>query len=302
MSESAPVSVRWGASSHRGARRKLNEDSYLASPSAFFVADGMGGHEAGEVASAMAIDALRPLSWLNVVTAQDVRDRLHVAHDDVSGIAAPEGRGAGTTLTGVVVSEQDGLPYWLVANVGDSRTYHLVDGRLEQISVDHSEVQELVDAGALTPAQAAHHPRRHVVTRALGAAARPDADYWYLPLSTGDRLLVCSDGLTTELDDDRIAALLVAHTEPQGAADALVQAALAAGGRDNITVLVVDAVDAGPDAESTAPRATHAPPPPTPADENTRPRQDGAPADPPLRAGTYEETAAAAAATTGGEG
>jgi protein phosphatase len=299
VSEDAPVSVRWGASSHRGARRKLNEDSYLASPSAFFVADGMGGHEAGEVASAMAIDALRPLSWLNVVTADDVKERLHVAHDDVSGIAAPEGRGAGTTLTGVVVSEQDGLPYWLVANVGDSRTYHLVDGRLEQISVDHSEVQELVDAGALTPAQAAHHPRRHVVTRALGAAARPDADYWYLPLSTGDRLLVCSDGLTTELDDDRIADLLVTNAEPQAAADALVQAALAAGGRDNITVLVVDAVDAGPDAESTAPRSVLAAPPPPP-DEDTRPRQDGGVDDPaPVR--TAQEPAAAAVATTGGD-
>ncbi|PJI94985.1 PP2C family protein-serine/threonine phosphatase [Luteimicrobium subarcticum] len=267
------VHLRWGAATHRGARRVLNEDSYLASASAFFVADGMGGHEAGEVASAMAIDAMRPLSWMEVVPADDLRDRVAVAHADVAGIQAPEGRGAGTTLTGVVVSEQDGRPYWLVANVGDSRTYHLADGALEQVSVDHSEVQELVDAGALTPQEAAHHPRRHVVTRALGATARPDADYWYLPLQAGGRLLVCSDGLTTELDDDRIAEVLLGRPDPQDAADALVADALAAGGRDNITVLVIDAVgvDGSDDADdaATAPRAST----PSVSWEDTLPRE-----------------------------
>jgi protein phosphatase len=272
--QTAPL-LRWGASSHRGARRPLNEDSYLVSPSAFFVADGMGGHEAGEVASALAIDAMRPLSWVSVVSAEDLSDRLVVANADVLGIAAPEGRGAGTTITGAVVAEQDGLPYWLVANVGDSRTYQLTRGRLEQISVDHSEVQELVDSGALTPAEAAHHPRRHVVTRALGAAARPDADYWYLPLEEGDRLLVCSDGLTTELDDQEIAELLLAEPDPQVAADTLVAAALEAGGRDNITVLVIDAVVTvgGPQAESTVPRARHA----ETADDDTQPRDAALP-------------------------
>ena len=165
----AEVHLAWGAASHRGARRLLNEDRFLVSRSVFFVADGMGGHEAGEVASATAVEALRPLADLDVVTPDEVRDRIAVAQENVQAIVTEPGRGAGTTVTGVVVSEQDGNPYWLVVNVGDSRTYHLAGGRLEQVSVDHSEVQEMVDAGLLTPAEALTHPRRHVVTRALGS-------------------------------------------------------------------------------------------------------------------------------------
>jgi protein phosphatase len=270
--------LHWGASSHRGNRRPLNEDSYLATPSAVFVADGMGGHEAGEIASALAIDALRPLSWLAVVSADELGERLVVANSDVLGIATAKGRGAGTTITGAVVAEQDGVPYWLVTNLGDSRTYHLSRELFEQVSIDHSEVQELVDAGSLTPQEAAHHPRRHVVTRALGAAVHPDADYWYLPMRSGDRLLVCSDGLTNEVDDEGIAAVLRAEADPQAACDRLLAAALEAGGRDNITVLVADAVitegdvrgdPAGPGSGALAQ---------DPADDDTLPREAAAPA------------------------
>jgi len=169
----AEVHLAWGAASHRGARRLLNEDRFLVSRSVFFVADGMGGHEAGEVASATAVEALRPLADLDVVTPEEVRDRIAVAQENVQAIVTEPGRGAGTTVTGVVVSEQDGNPYWLVVNVGDSRTYHLAGGHLEQVSVDHSEVQEMVDAGLLTPAEALTHPRRHVVTRCCSRRPTP---------------------------------------------------------------------------------------------------------------------------------
>src|SRR5690606_11443561 len=140
MSVDAELGLLWGAATHQGARRKLNEDSYLASGSVFFVADGMGGHDAGEVASAAAVEALRPLVESEVVGADSVRCRVRVAHESVLAIETTPGRGAGTTLTGVALTEQGGEPYWLVVNLGDSRTYRLSDGELEQVSVDHSEV------------------------------------------------------------------------------------------------------------------------------------------------------------------
>jgi serine/threonine protein phosphatase PrpC len=258
MSVEVNLGLLWGASTHRGARRTLNEDAYLAGGSVFFVADGMGGHDAGEVASAAAVDALRPLLDDAIVGVDAVRGLVRAAHGAVRAIETAPGRGAGTTLTGVVLTEQGGEPYWLVVNMGDSRTYRLAEGELEQVSVDHSEVQELVDAGEITAVQALTHPRRHVVTRALGAPETPDADYWFLPVHAGDRLLVCSDGLTGELSDERIEVLLLTQPDPQSAADRLVAEALAAGGRDNITVVVVDATGLADGLESTAPRDARA--------------------------------------------
>ncbi|MBE7699289.1 serine/threonine-protein phosphatase [Oerskovia sp. Sa1BUA8] len=250
--------LAWGASSHRGVRRLLNEDSFLADRSVFFVADGMGGHDAGEVASAAAIDALRPLGELTTVSPEDVRGRLVVAQDDVRAISTEPGRGAGTTVTGVVVAQMEGMPYWLVVNIGDSRTYQMSRGTLEQLSVDHSEVQEMVDAGTLTATEAVTHPRRHVVTRAVGASLPPEPDFCWIPIESRDRMLVCSDGLTGELSDERITEILLAQPDPQVAADHLVNEAIVAGGRDNITVVVVDATGAWEDTSdgSTTPRDT----------------------------------------------
>ncbi|AEG43390.1 PP2C family serine/threonine-protein phosphatase [Isoptericola variabilis] len=272
----AGVALLWGAATHTGARRVLNEDAFLAGGSVFFVADGMGGHDAGEVASAAAVEALRPLVGTAVVGADVVRDRVRLAHDAVRAIETAPGRGAGTTLSGIALTEQDGEPYWLVVNLGDSRTYRLAHGRLEQVSVDHSEVQELVDAGTITVDEARRHPRRNVVTRALGAPEDPVPDFWYLPVAARDRLLVCSDGLTIELPDRRIAAVLLTEPDPQAAADRLVEEAVAAGGRDNITVIVIDATGASDALERTAPRDGR-----VVDDEDTVPRADqwrGAPA------------------------
>ncbi|MFC7877929.1 PP2C family protein-serine/threonine phosphatase [Isoptericola sp. NPDC057391] len=263
------LGLLWGAATHQGARRTLNEDSYLARGSVFFVADGMGGHDAGEVASSAAVEALAPLGSSEVVGVQEVRCRVRAAHDAVRAIETAPGRGAGTTLSGVALTDQGGEPYWLVVNVGDSRTYRSADGVLEQVSVDHSEVQELVDAGRITAEQALTHPRRHVVTRALGAPDDPEPDFWFLPVRAGDRMLVCSDGLTAELPDRRVAEVLMLEPDPQSAAERLVGEALAAGGRDNITVLVVDATGLTDALELTAPRdgrADH-------DDEDTVPRR-----------------------------
>jgi len=265
-SEQSGVVLSWGAASDVGRRRALNEDRYVAQPPVFAVADGMGGQDAGEVASAVAVSALATLVDLDTVGRAEVETVLAVAHDQVRLIETQPGRGAGTTVTGAVVARGPHGPEWLVVNLGDSRTYLRSEGRLERITVDHSEVQELVDAGYITRAQARTHPRRHVITRALGASETPQADWWSLPVEPRDRLLVCSDGLTSEVDDDDIARVLREQTDPQAAAEELVRAALAAGGRDNITVVVVDALEVrtGEDAVGHD------------CDEDTRPRQAGA--------------------------
>ncbi|UZX02437.1 serine/threonine-protein phosphatase [Arthrobacter sp. CDRTa11] len=255
--QGAGLSLSYGYGTDRGLRRELNEDSFIASDPVFAVADGMGGHEAGEIASGMCVRALAAMPQLATgersVTAAVLQQYLVRAD---GSIREATGARAGTTLTGAVVVEQMGMPYWLVMNIGDSRTYRLSQGQFAQISVDHSEVQELVDAGEITPEQATVHPRRHVVTRALGTGTDTEADYWLLPVEEGDRMLICSDGLNAELTDEHMFRILSTVGHPQDAVDALIQAALRNGGRDNVTVIVVDAKNVMNDAgiATTAPR------------------------------------------------
>ncbi|WP_082699246.1 PP2C family protein-serine/threonine phosphatase [Arthrobacter sp. EPSL27] len=261
-----------GYGTDRGLRREMNEDSFIASDPVFAVADGMGGHEAGEIASGICVRTLARIPQLasgkRDATAGVVQEHLLMADES---IREATGSRAGTTLSGVVVVEQTGVPYWLVLNIGDSRTYRLSQGKLTQVSVDHSEVQELVDAGQISQAEAAVHPRRHVVTRALGTGDEIEADYWLLPMDEGDRILVCSDGLNGELDDQHIANILRAHADPQAAVDELIQAALRSGGRDNVTCIVLDATNVTHHdaAAQTAPRSAAAA-----EDEDTLPRTD----------------------------
>lgn len=261
------ISLHCGYNTDRGLRRELNEDSFLAADPIFAVADGMGGQEAGEVASRECIRTLSESAALapgsRVAAAGDVQQALLQADARIRELTNAK---AGTTATGVVLVEESGNPYWLVFNVGDSRTYRLSQGKFEQISVDHSEVQELVDAGHISSAEALVHPRRHVITRALGTGEDIDADFWLIPVEDGDRYLICSDGLTGELSDAQIARVLSTIAHPQDAADSLVQSALRSGGRDNVTVLVVDASKDSPDVElhTTAPRSL--------AEDDTLPR------------------------------
>lgn len=237
------IDLAWGAHSDRGRRRPLNEDSFLAEPPLFFVADGMGGHTGGDRASAAAIDAFAELRGRPIVALDDVERAFARAVQDVSGISTGADA-AGTTISGVAVTEQAGEAYWLVVNIGDSRTYRLAAGVLEQISVDHSEVQDLVDKGEISATEAERHPRRNVITKAVGAGSYDEPDYWLLPIAPGDRIMVCSDGLSKELDAARLTQVLTEERSPQTAATRLVHEALLHGGRDNVTVVVVDALRA----------------------------------------------------------
>ena len=250
-----PFRLNYGFGSHRGLRRQLNEDSLVVTGNLFAVADGMGGHEAGEVASRICVETLAAgvKEVQDDLTAEDLQ-HLMVRADEA--IREASGARAGTTLAGVaIVREHQGL-YWMVFNVGDSRVYRLSEDEFSQVSVDHSEVQEMVDRGYISQAEAQHHPRRHVITRALGTGEAPDADFWMLPVHDGDRLMICSDGLTTEVEDERIRQELQSRHTAQDAVDGLIGLALRGGGRDNITVVVVDVEDSAAESErnDTAPR------------------------------------------------
>jgi len=232
-----------GAATSVGRVRRVNEDSYLAVPPLFVVADGMGGHGAGNVASRIAIEemtacaALRPLFAEAVLTALEHANRHVIERDEANRM--------GTTVTGLAGLEAaGGGDQLMVFNIGDSRVYRLAGKHLEQLTVDHSEVQEMVLAGVITREQARTHPRRNVVTRALGSDSGLHPDHWLRPAVSGDRYLICSDGLFGELTDDAIRPLLAAGDPPR-AAQALVAAADEAGGRDNITAVVVDIGDPG---------------------------------------------------------
>lgn len=240
------LSVQSALRTSAGRVRGQNEDAAWAGERVWAVADGMGGHASGEVASRMAIDDLVGLDTREVLTQGDLVATIQDANRRIRafGRGNPASRGLGTTLTGVARVDEDGGQQWVVFNVGDSRTYLMHDGRLEQISVDHSESQELVDAGVITADEARHHRARHIITRSLGQPFETQVDVWPTPASTGDRFLICSDGLTEELTDERISAILTAFPQPRDAVEALVDAALVEGGRDNITVLVVQVEDA----------------------------------------------------------
>jgi PPM family protein phosphatase len=246
-----------GVATSVGRVRRVNEDSYLAVPPIYAVADGMGGHGSGDVASRLAVEALARCVELRPLFTEAVLHALEEANQVIVSRAEPPSR-MGTTVAGLAGLETAGGDQLMVFNVGDSRVYRLAADRIVQLTVDHSEVQELVMAGVLTREQARTHPRRNIVTRALGSAPTVHADHWLLPATGGDRFLICSDGLSGELPDEVILPLL-AVGDPRQAAEALVAAANDAGGRDNVTALVVDvAGDAGPADETVPLRAQQA--------------------------------------------
>ena len=235
-----------GAATDTGNLRGQNEDAHIAEQNLFAVADGMGGHNAGEVASAMAIEHLRSVALSGVTSAeafaQVVRDLNGAIYS--SATSTTDQRGMGTTLTAAALltstSDTDQPSQIVIANVGDSRTYLLRSGELRQMSVDHSYVQELVTEGLLTVDEARTHPRRNIVTRALGIDEQVSVDTWTIPMFDGDRFMLCSDGLVDEVPLDEITEMMREHSAPQHVAERLVSAAKRHGGRDNITVIVVD--------------------------------------------------------------
>jgi protein phosphatase len=223
------ANIRAGAATDVGKVRRRNEDSALVGNSVYAVADGMGGHAAGDVASDLAVAALRRLDELPDRGPHDVRDEIIRANDDIlaAAVADPALGGMGTTATGLSLARVDGEECWVVFNVGDSRVYRFARGELEQLTVDH-----------VAPEAITH--RRGVITRALGTDPGPRPDLWVRRASPGDRYLVCSDGLSLELTDQEIATVLDGCPDPQQAAEDLVRRAVVAGGRDNVTVVVVD--------------------------------------------------------------
>ena len=236
--------LAWAAATDVGHRRHANEDSYVATSPLFAVADGMGGHAAGDLASAAVVVRLAEALDADFLEPLTIERALEAATADITSIAGDSELGVGTTVTGAALVLHDGDPYFAVFNIGDSRVYSFDGDEFTQVTTDHSVVQELVESGALTRDEAENHPDSNIITRAVGFNAQPSPDFWMLSVRTGLRLLVCSDGLTKELSDEHLRLHMAAGLNPLDTAGALIDAALAAGGRDNVTAIVLDVLEA----------------------------------------------------------
>ena len=228
-----------------GRARSGNEDSYFCGRTVLAVADGLGGHQGGEVASAAAVEPLAALDGREFADPAEAADELTAAIREANAAILdraggdPGLWGMGTTVTAAALAGERHLQ---LAHVGDSRAYLLRDGSLEQLTTDHTVVGELVRRGRLTPEQAAIHPERSILTRAVGLDPRVPVDTPDpVELRDGDQVMLCSDGLTEAVDDDRIAELLSADADGEAACRSLIDAANAAGGPDNITVVLLRA-------------------------------------------------------------
>jgi serine/threonine protein phosphatase PrpC len=252
--DESTVTLSWAFISDRGNKRAINEDSVVANPPLFAVADGMGGHSNGDVASAAVVTRLSEISGRAFIDPDTIDRALEQALEDIDRVGDESLLGTGTTVTGVALTIVDDVAEWAVFNIGDSRVYFLNGNALEQVTVDHSVVQEMVSAGLITKEQAETHPDSNVITRAVGFHEKPVPDYAGVPVIPGQRILVCSDGLTKELTDHGIRHYLMTTPTAERAAAELVAAALANGGRDNVTVLVIDVTTAD-DIEQTQPSA-----------------------------------------------
>ncbi|MGE5549837.1 MAG: Stp1/IreP family PP2C-type Ser/Thr phosphatase [Bacteroidota bacterium] len=229
--------MRFGVRSEKGRVRSNNQDSYGHRARLFLVADGMGGHRGGEVASRLAVEAILaaadghdPLAELRAGFGAAYRAILDHA------TAHPECEGMGTTVAAAILT--DGRGY--LAHIGDSRIYRFRGGKLELLTRDHSLVEEMVRQGTLSAEEARSHPRRSILTRVLGTAEAPRVEYAEIDLARGDIILLCTDGLTAELTEDEIQSILASGDDPAVDADRLVMMADEHGGSDNITVIVVE--------------------------------------------------------------
>ena len=236
-----PPVISAGVATDVGRVRAHQEDTARVRGTVFVVADGMGGHAAGEVASRIAADTLVELADRPVVQVRDIVAQVGEANRRILASAArhPEQTGMGTTAAGLALVSVGGSRHWAVFNIGDSRVYRSIDGALSQVSVDHSEVWELVERGVLTPEQAQRHPARNIVTRSLGRDPMGAVDTWVFPPYPGEVFVICSDGLSNELTREQIEAVLAEQPDAEGAAAELVRRAVEAGGHDNVTAIVV---------------------------------------------------------------
>jgi PPM family protein phosphatase len=253
---------RAAAVTDKGRQRLRNEDAFVCEPPLFAVADGMGGARAGEIAARLAASALEEAE-----AVEDVAELIREANRRIweRSVADPATAGMGTTVTAALVDGAAGSV--TIGHVGDSRAYLFRDGSLEQLTSDHSLVAELVEGGVLTPEEAERHPQRSAITRALGTEPDVEVDVFRIDAAPGDLFLICSDGLSTMVDDDDVASVIeAAAREPARAAEALIAAANANGGQDNITVVLFEILEGDPDEQ----------PPEVTLGRDPRPTVDGA--------------------------
>jgi PPM family protein phosphatase len=249
--------LRSGSASDVGRVRTVNQDLALVRPDLYAVADGMGGHVGGEVAARVAVETLDQ-AFERVPTVDGLREAFSEANAAVwrESQSNRDLRGMGTTLTAVaLVGGSEGRDVLALANVGDSRAYVFSGGEITQVTDDHSLAEERMRHGEMSEEEAAVHPQRHILTRALGVSAEVEADMWELQVRTGDRVLLCSDGLTNEVGTEEIAGILGEIDDPEEAAQRLLHVANEHGGADNITVVVVD-VQVGEEGDGTSAKVT----------------------------------------------
>jgi len=254
-----------GAQTDVGRVRSHNEDSFFTGQQIWAVADGMGGQAAGEVASAIVIDHLRAADATGPLAPDDLATLIATINASILDYARanPDAAGLGSTVAGIASITVGEVRHWSVFNVGDSRVYRFADGQLTRQTVDHNEAAELIETGQLDPADAADDPSRFILTRALGSRPAPRPDIRLLPQGADETFLICSDGLTSEVPDETIMAVLRNCPQPHEAAERLIDLALIHGAQDNVTAVVVKAnhnADTGPL--------------PVEADETTIPRPD----------------------------
>jgi protein phosphatase len=241
------TALRWGGATHVGRVRTLNEDHFVARPdeNLWVVADGMGGHNGGEIASEIASQTVGQAFVRHSIDG--LVEAVTTANSAVynAGVDDPELSGMGTTVVALAVVDHESSEVLAIANVGDSRCYRYADGELDQVTTDHSLVAEMVREGSLSPEEAAVHPQRNIVTRVLGVHDDVPVDVFAVDPYPGDRYVLCSDGLFNEVPERGIAGVLRTIDDPNEAAEELVHLAVDGGGRDNVTVVVVDVVEDG---------------------------------------------------------
>ncbi len=241
QNESQPSVFKWGAATHVGNVRISNQDKYGITSNLMAVADGMGGHNGGEVAAEIAVTTLTASSGFQSIN--EFAYLVQKAHHLIRARAQENINldGMGTTLCALSeINTQETSQRIGAVNVGDSRIYLFTNNVLHQVSIDHSLVQELIDSGKINEIEAKSHPHRNVITRSLGHQPIIKVDAWEIDSIIGDRYLLCSDGLTNEISDTEIAEILSTKSDPQQAADQLIQSALENEGLDNVTAIVAD--------------------------------------------------------------
>lgn len=234
--------LEYSAASHVGLVRSVNEDAFMAGPPVFVVADGMGGYARGDVASTLVVAAFEPLVGCVEVVPADLDACIERSRAEIRRLAVDDATPGSTVIVAAYVVQSD-HGYWLIAHEGDSRAYIWRAGALQQVTRDHSVVQELLDAGEIDAEQARVHRERHVITRAVGALDDSRPDFSLVPVEPGGRLLLCTDGLTGELSEASISRILGDARGSAEAVEQLVRAAVDAGGHDNVTALVVDVLE-----------------------------------------------------------